>query len=297
MPFLGETAALTAAFFWGFGAFLFENAGNRIGALATNLLRLFFACCLLSFTLFLQQGHFFPLGADHEQMLWLGASGIVGLAMGDAALFYAIVILGPRLAILLLSLAPVITTLIAWIFLGERLTWPALSGITITLCAIIWVVSEPHGKSPIRGSKTVGVILGIIAAIGQGVGVILAKRGLTGNIDALSATLLRMLPATAVMWLIAIIVGQAAPTLRSLKNKHAAIAVTIGSLIGPYIGVWLSIVAVKHTEAGVASTLLATVPILIIPLEFLIHKRKPTPRALMGTILAVVGIALLFLRH
>jgi drug/metabolite transporter (DMT)-like permease len=296
MPYTGEFAALTAAFFWGFGALLFESAGTRIGAFATNLLRLVLACFFLSVTLYFQAGFFFPLHASMENHLWLGLSGIIGLAIGDGALFYAIVILGPRLSTLLLSLAPPITTIIAWIFLGETLGFMAIAGISLTLLAIIWVVSEKHKAEHIRGSKALGVLFGIVAALGQGVGVILAKMGLTGNIDSLSATLLRMVPATVGLWLVALLTRQARPSILALKNKMTALIILGGALFGPYIGVWLSVVAVKYTKAGIASTLLSTVPILIIPLDFFVHRRKPSLRAIVGTILAVAGIALIFAR-
>lgn len=296
MPFIGETAALTAAFFWGFGALLFEGAGTRVGALTTNLLRLLLACLFLSLTLFCQSGVLFPLHIPLENFLWLGSSGIIGLAMGDAALFYAIVILGPRLSTLLLSLAPPITTIFAWLFLGEQLGLMAIVGITLTFGSIIWVVSERHGKEYIRGSKLTGVVLGFIAALGQGIGVILAKKGLTGDIDSLSATLLRMVPATLVMWSVALCIRQVKPAIVAMRDKLTALFIFGGALLGPYIGVWLSIVAVKYTEAGVAATLLATVPILLIPMEFVVHKRRPSMRAVIGTLLAVAGIALIFLR-
>ncbi|MDZ7314745.1 MAG: DMT family transporter [candidate division KSB1 bacterium] len=296
MPYLGETAALTAAFFWGFGALLFENAGKRIGALPTNLLRLVLACIFLSATLYAQRGVLIPLDAPPHSMKMLGLSGLVGLALGDGALFYAIVILGPQLSTLLLSLAPPITTITAWIFLNEKLSPTAVSGIVLTFLAIVWVIKNPRDKAVYRGSKTLGVALGLIAALGQGLGVILAKQGLSGDLDALSATLLRMLPATIVMWLFALITRQAKPAVATLKNRKAALIVLAGALLGPYLGVWLSIVAVKYTEAGVAATLLSTVPIMLIPLEFLFYGRKPTWRSLIGTLAAVFGVALIFAR-
>ena len=296
MPFIGEFAALAAAFFWGFGALLFEAAGTRIGAFQTNLLRIIIGSLLLSLTLFLQTGAFFPIHASRSNYIWLGLSGIVGLAIGDGALFYAIVILGPRLSTLLLSLAPPVATLIAWIFLGESLEFLALLGIIITITAIAWVVSEKHGDEHIRGSKTAGVILGIVAALGQGVGVILAKMGLAGGIDALSATLIRMLPAAVMLWGVAIFTRHAGSSMLALKDKFSALAVVGGSIVGPFVGVWLSIVAVKYTEAGVATTLLATVPILLIPMEYVVHKRTPSLRAALGAVLAVVGVGLIFLR-
>jgi drug/metabolite transporter (DMT)-like permease len=296
MPFIGEIAALVAAFFWAFGALLFETAGRRIGAFQTNLLRILIGTILLSLTLYVQIGVFFPMDANQDNYFWLGLSGIVGLAIGDGALFYAIVILGPRLSTLLLSLAPPITTIVAWIFLGESLELLAVIGIVVTISAIAWVVSEKHGDEHIRGSKTLGVILGIVAALGQGIGVILAKVGLGGGIDSLSATLLRMLPATVALWGVAVLTRHAAPAVLALKDKYIALIVVIASIVGPFIGVWLSMVAVKYTETGIASTLLSTVPILLIPMELIIHKRAPSLRGILGAILAVIGVGLIFMR-
>jgi len=296
MPYIGEIAALSAAFLWGGTALAFSAAGRRIGGFATNLLRIGLAVIFLSTTLFFQTGSFFPSRASQSQMLWLGASGIIGLAIGDGALFISFVIIGPRLSILLLSLAPPITAVLAWLFLDERLGIIAIAGIFLTIGGIFWVVSEKTAAEELRGSKTKGIFLGIIAALGQGIGIIFAKNGLHGNLDALSATLLRMLPAAIAVWLVAILFGHALKTLQSLKDKKAALATLGGSVFGPYIGVWLSVVAVKYTEAGVAATLLATVPIAIIPMDMLVHKTKPSLRALIGTVVTVLGVALLFLR-
>ena len=296
MPLIGEIAALTAAFFWGFGTLLFESAGRRIGAFQTNLLRILLACIFLSITLYFQAGLFFPTNASATDSFWLGLSGIIGLAIGDGALFYAIVILGPRLSTLLLSMAPPITTIVAWLFLDEKLGLTAILGISITFAAIIWVVAEKHGDEHIRGSKTTGVLFGFIAALGQGLGVILAKLGLTGNIDSLSATLLRMVPAAIGLWAVALLTRQAKSAIVAMRDKMSALFVFGGAIVGPYIGVWLSLVAVKYTKAGIASTLLSTVPILIIPIEFIVHRRKPSIRAIVGTGLAVLGIAMIFMR-
>ncbi len=296
MPFIGEIAALTAAFFWGFGALLFESAGTRIGAFQTNLLRILLACIFLSMTLYFQAGVIFPVHATMHNHFWLGFSGIIGLAIGDGALFYAIVILGPRLSTLLLSMAPPITTIVAWLVLGEALSVMAIVGISVTFAAIVWVVSEKYGNEHIRGSKSLGILFGFIAALGQGLGVILAKVGLSDGLDSLSATLLRMIPAAVALWGVALVTRHAKTTVLAMRNKTVALIILGGAVFGPYIGVWLSIVAVKYTEAGIASTLLSTVPILIIPLDFLVNRRKPSWRAVVGTILAVAGIAMIFLR-
>ncbi len=295
MPYLGEIAALTAVFLWSSTAILFETIGKRIGAFNTNLMRLTLASILLCVTLFVQYGYFFPVAASSDQKFWLGLSGIIGLGLGDAALFTCLVILGPRLATLLLSLAPVFTTALAWIFLGEHLSLVALGGIALTFLGIYWVVNE---KSPEHHPhiKLKGVILGIIAALGQGAGVILAKYGFRTEIDALSATILRMIPATLVMWLAAILLRRVAPMKVFFTDKKSARYILIASVIGPFLGVWLANVAVKYTEAGIAATLLAIVPIIVIPMIWVLRGTRPTARAWVGTLIAVTGVALIFLR-
>jgi drug/metabolite transporter (DMT)-like permease len=292
---IGQIAALTAAFFWGGTAILFSAAGRRIGAFATNLLRILLASLFLCSTLWLTTGHFLPMHATAEQIKWLSISGIVGLALGDAALFSCMVTLGPRIATLLLSLAPPITTLVAWIFMGEKLNAMAVAGIVVTLAGIYWVVMEEH-SDPVHGSKTKGIVMGLLAAIGQGVGIIFAKKAFSSEIDPLSATVLRMLPAMIALWSVALFRGRIVEVFKTLANRKAALATLGGTIFGPFLGVWLSIVAVKYTEAGVAATLLATVPVIVIPYTMIIYKTRPSLRTLVGTSITIAGVAMLFLR-
>jgi drug/metabolite transporter (DMT)-like permease len=154
---------------------------------------------------------------------------------------------------------------------------------------------EEHGD-PVHGSKTKGIIMGLLAAVGQGVGIIFAKKALTTEIDPLSATVLRMLPAMIALWSVALFRGRIGEVFKTLSDRKAALATLGGSIFGPFLGVWLSIVAVKYTEAGIAATLLATVPVIIIPYTMIIYKTKPSLRTLVGTSITMVGVAMLFLR-
>ncbi len=297
MPYIGETAALAGAFFWGICAIMFEIAGKRIGTYNTNLVRLVMACVLLCITLFATKGMFFPIHANMQNIFWLGLSGFVGLVLGDGALFKSLVILGSHRTTLILSLAPPITTVIAWIFLGETLGLIALIGITVTIWGIFWVVSEhKDGEEKIHGSKLKGIIFGLIGATGQAVGLVLAKYGLQNDIDPLSATILRMVPSALILMIMGISAGRTRKILLAIRDNKGMLAAFGGAVFGPYLGVWLSVVAIKYTKTGIASTLMATVPIVIIPMLYFVYKEKPTLRAFIGTVITVAGIALLFLR-
>lgn len=295
MPHQGEIAALIAVVLWSSTAILFETVGKRTGPFQTNLMRLILACLFLGVTLLVQEGTFFPVAASREQKLWLGLSGVVGLALGDSAFFASLVILGARLSTLLLSLSPVFTTAFAWFFLGEHLSMTGLAGIAITFTGIFWVVNEASDEHHPR-VKFKGILLGILAAIGQAGGVILAKYGFRTEIGALPATMLRMVPAALVMGIAAVVLRQVTPMKVYLTDRQAGLYVLIASILGPFLGVWLANVAVKYAEAGVAATLLAMVPVLLIPLVWIVRGHRPTIRAITGTLIAMAGVALIFLR-
>ncbi len=294
--YLGEVAALTAAFLWGGSTLVFEKTGKKMGSFTTNLLRIIIGLLLMCLVLYLKKGYLFPLQASRDQIFWLGLSGIVGLAIGDGALYMSLVVIGPRLATLLLSLAPPIAAILAWIFIDEQLSAMAIGGIVVTVMGIVWVVNERNVPENITGSKFKGILFGIIAAVGQATGVLLVKYGFRENLDALSATILRMLPATLFLLFIALLRGQLIKIVRSMNNRQDALLIFFGSIIGPFLGVWLSIVAVKYTKAGIAATLLATVPITVIPLVIIIKKQNPSLRAVLGALVAVAGVALIFMR-
>lgn len=138
-------------------------------------------------------------------------------------------------------------------------------------------------------------MFGLGAALGQALGLFFSKKGLADNFPALSGNLIRILFATITIWLIPIFQGRVADSIKKLSNPKARLGILGGALFGPYLGVWLSLVAVQNTYIGIASTLMALPPIFLLPLAHWIFKEKITPRAIFGTIIAILGVALLFL--
>ncbi len=297
--YLGEIAALTTAVCWTFTAIFFTQAGRRVGSVVVNRTRLVFAVIFLATTHWLVLGTPLPLDAAPERWFWLGLSGIVGLTLGDAFLFQSYVWVGPRLGMLMMSLAPVISTVLAWIFLGETLSPVQIAGIGLTIGGVAWVVLERGSAAngqPRDRSYTLGILAGLGAATGQALGLILAKKGLGGDFPALSGNLMRMLSATATMWLFTLLAGQAGPTLRRLNADRGAIRfITGGAIFGPFLGVWLSLVAIQLTQIGIASTLMALPPVLLLPISYFFFHEQITWRAVLGTVAAIVGVAILFL--
>ncbi len=295
---MGELAALATAVLWTLTSIFFTIGGREVGSVVVNRVRLALAIVFLMFTHLILQGTLFPVLVEPERWFWLGLSGIIGLVVGDAFLFQAFVLVGPRLSMLMMSLVPVISTVIAWVFLGERLSWLEIGAVSLTVSGIAWVVLE-RDNNPIevdRRQYILGILAGLAGAVGQALGLVAAKKGLAGDFSVLSGVLIRMVIAAVVMWGLAAVQGQIRPTLSALRrNPYALKMIVAGSVVGPFLGVWVSLIAVNLARVGIAATLMALTPILILPAAHWVFKEKISARAIFGTVVALAGVTLIFM--
>ncbi len=300
---MGEIAALATSLCWSLNSIQFTFAGRRVGSRVVNRVRLAVAVVFLSLAHLLLYGKLWPVQAELHRWGWLGLSGAIGLILGDGALFHAFLLIGPRKSMVLMTLVPVISTVAAWVLLGETLLPIEVMAILITVGGIAWVVleREPEQSSDDRDTekrtrkRILGMLLGIAGATGQALGLVAAKRGLAGSFPALSATVIRMVVAAAVIWLSTLLRGQVGPTWQALGDKRARLWLLGGAFIGPFIGVWLSLIAVRTAPVGIASTLMALSPIMLIPFDHWVFDETITPRSIMGTAVALGGAAIIFL--
>jgi drug/metabolite transporter (DMT)-like permease len=298
-PFAGELAGLGTALFFACGATFFTFSSRLVGSQVINRGRLLAATLMLLVAHTLIYGGAVPRMATSDRWFWLGLSGVIGLTLGDAALFQAFVQVGTRLTVLVFSTAPVIAAVLGFLFLDEHLTSIQLLGMAVSLGGVLWVVSEQQGE-PLTGAARrnylSGLFFAFLGALGQALGAITAKFGLEGNFPALSAQIIRMLAATLAIWLIALFQKQVRSSLDELRSKPRATGyMLLGAIFGPVIGVFLSLVAIQYTEVGVASTLIAMVPIFLLPIGYFVFREKVSPRGIFGTLLALAGVAILFL--
>jgi drug/metabolite transporter (DMT)-like permease len=253
------------------------------------------ATVLLAITMLLLNISFY---ISLNQLIYLTLSGIVGLTIGDSFLFRAFKDMGPRVSLLIYSLNPAVATFLAVLLFGETLSWLSLLGIGLTLAGIIMVVLEKpkENKSIFKVSAT-GVFFAFMAAVGQASGLIFAKYAfMEADIHSFTATFYRIL--TAVVLLL-----PSAYVLKRYKNPFKLYAqdmktlsrLSIGSITGPYLGITLSFIAVSSTKIGIASTLLSTVPIMILPMSAIVYKEKLSLTSILGAVVAVAGISLLFI--
>lgn len=296
--YVGEIAALGTACCWSVGSIFFTISSRKIGHNTVNRLRLVVGLVLLMAAHYALTGRVFPGSLTNEHWLWFGLSGIIGFAIGDTLLFRAFVLVGPRISMLMMALVPVFSTLIAWLFLNELLAFTDIVAIAVTIAGICWVVlSRPRTPRPHRQKDhyVLGLLCAIGGALGQAVGLILSKKGLLTGLMPLSGNILRISTAILVIWCITILTRSVPHTMESLKNHKAIYAMCGGAFLGPFLGVWLSLIAVDHAYVGIASTLMALPPVFLIPLSRWIFKEKITVGSVLGTVVAMVGVALIFL--
>ncbi len=300
---LGELAALLTTVFWTITALSFETASKRIGSMHVNLLRLGLATVFLSVFSYFHRGLFLPTDADLHTWVWLAVSGIVGFIIGDYCLFKAFTITGARVAMLMMTLAPVFAALAAWAIIGEIMAPTSILAMIITLSGIALVIfTRTDGKSPKLGAKNKtfkmsyplkGIILGVIAAAGQGVGLVLSKYGMR-DYDPFSASHIRVISGFVGFAFLFFVLRKYKELPASFRDAKAMKWLLVGSIFGPFLGVSFSLMAVQHTAAGIAQTIMSLTPVLIIPPAVLINKEKVTGREILGAIIAVSGVVLFF---
>ena len=297
MDFIGEIAALGTSFFFAFTSLIFASAGRMVGSQVTNRIRLIFALIYLVILNVILFRAPLPFSAEPSRWIWLGLSGVIGLSLGDSFYFQSLISVGPRLGSLLLSLAPIFGSVIAWTFFGETLTTLQITGILLALAGIGWVVmshEEPPGTP--HGHTKLGVFFGVLAGLGQAVGLVLSKQGMFGEFSPFQANAIRMFTALLFTWTWTVIEGKAGATITTLREKPRVIGlIALGALVGPVLGVSSSLLAVQHVEIGVASTLMALPPVILLPISYFVFKEKVGWQAVAGTILAIAGVAVLFL--
>ncbi len=296
--FAGELAALGTAISWSIGSNFFAAAGQRMGSVVLNRLRITVGFLLLSLALLATRGAPWPVWATHAQVGWLAASGLVGFVFGDTWYFRSLVILGPGRAALMASSAPIFTMVFAALLLHEHPGPLALLGTAMTLAGIAWVLLDRVRVrgTHVEGSVAMGVFAGILAAMGQAGGYVLSKTALRTGIDPLSATLLRVGAATVAIWILAAAERAVPATVGALRDRRAAGFMVGGAIFGPFLGVTMSLVAIRYIDTGVAASITAIYPIFTMLIASRFHGERLTWRALLGAALAVAGVVVLFLR-
>ena len=303
--YTGELISIGVAFSWTATALLSEFGSKRLGNLTLNVLRMGLAIVFSMVLFVVASGSLLPSMASPQAVGWMLLSGVVGYVIGDFCLFQSYIIIGSRLGQLFMTLAPLAAAFMAWVTLCERLTSMGVVAMLITLSGISITIlgrSEHHLLAlnmPMRG-----VLFAVGAAVCQGIGLVLSKIGMEHYAVAadvpswlvpFNANFYRCIAGIVGFMLLLVVRGehnQLSHAVHDAKGLSVAVATTI---FGPFVGVGFSLMAVQHTAAGIASTLMATTPIIILLPAHLLFHETISWRAVAGAVISVVGVGLFFL--
>jgi len=292
----GEFAALAVAIFWTITALAFESASRKVGSLTVNILRLSLAFFFIGFFTLISRGHFLPVDASMHNWLWLALSGVVGLVLGDYYLFRSYHLIGSRFSMLIMTLAPPLAAIFGYFILGESLNIMQMAGMVI----VIFGISLAIFNKPVRGERLsfkiapAGLLFAFIGALGQGLGIVLSKYGMEGY-DPFASTQIRIIAGVIGFSIVITGMRRWGNVVAAIKNPPAMKALMLGAFFGPFLGISFSLLSVKHTQAGIASTIMAIVPVLILAPAAWIYKEKITAVEIAGAIISVAGVAFFFI--
>jgi drug/metabolite transporter (DMT)-like permease len=292
---LGELAAVAAAVLWTLSTLAWTSSGRRIGALAVSFHRLLITCVFLAVYGGLVHGRCLPTDASGETWLILGLSGLMGFFVCDLCAFKALLMIGPRLTLLLQALSPPTAAIISWIVMGETLVARQWLAMVVTISGITWVVLERQahpGAARSERPSAAGILLAVTAAVAQAIAMMLSRRGI-GQYDAFAATFIRVLAAIPGYVVLLTVLGRWPAVFGAVRDARAMAIVTVGCVVGPFLGVAVCMVALRHSPTGVVATIVNTMPVLILPFAILMYRERVSFRAAAGALVTVIGVGLM----
>ena len=311
MAHTGELISLLVAVCWTATALFADIASHRLGSMTVNVIRLVLASVFLGLLLWVTIGSPWPVYADRQAWMWLALSALVGYVFGDYCLFNSYLLIGARFGQLFMTLAPPIAAIAGWVLLGETMTWKSWLAMFVTICGIaLSILSRGGGAGMVKLNLPLkGVLLGIGAGMGQGIGLVLSKIGMQfyeGAIPADAPAMMdQMLPFASTM-IRALVGGTGFVCLMALqrdlgrfktavKDRKGMRFAILTTIFGPVIGVSLSLMAVQYANAGIASTLMALTPVLIFFPYTIIYKQPVRLKEVLGVLISMAGVAMFFL--
>ncbi len=307
MQYIGELISIGVAFSWTATALLSEYGSKRMGNLTLNVSRMVITLIFSGILFWATGGSPLPAGASTEAYLWMMLSGLVGYVIGDYCLFQCYIIIGSKFGQLFMTLAPITAAIMAWFTLGQEIHATAMLAMAVTLAGIAITVlgRGDHHKLSLK-LPLAGVLFAIGAAVCQGVGLVLSKIGmnhyqatltsdLPGWLLPFHANFFRCVTGTIGFLLLMAVHEGFAPLRKGIHDRKGMATAVLTTIFGPFVGVGASLLAVQYTAAGIASTLMALTPIIIILPAYWIFKQPITVKSLLGALISVIGVSLFFL--
>jgi drug/metabolite transporter (DMT)-like permease len=293
-----DLLALGAAVCWASASLISVSPSRHLGAFAFTRWRMLLVAMML-WAVALVSGGWRSLASDSWRIMAL--SGLIGIFIGDTALFAAMNRLGPRRSGVLFATHAMFSALLGFWLLGERMSLQATWGSVLTMAGVISAIllgrdrDDQHAWEADRGHVGVGIALGLLAALCQAVGSLIAKPLMTNDLDPIAASAVRVSVACAahfiLLWL-GLPVARAHQTL----TLHVLAQTALNGFVAMGVGMTLVLLALQSGDVGMVAILSSVSPVLLLPLLWLRLGRAPAPGAWVGAGLTVLGTALILLR-
>ena len=312
----GLIAATTASMFWAVSVVLYRRVGRIMPPVMLNMTKGLAAVVILTLIML---GEWVIIGLFGDAEAWpafrhlsnlswfmiglMALSGVIGIGLGDSLFFAGLNRMGARRMLLLFTINPAITVLVAWVFMGEPLVAWQLVGVALTCGGVAWVIAERNSEKSDGHVDPLGILFGLVAASCQATGVLMSRYVFEqGEMTAVSSAWLRLAAGSVVLILLLPMDkllkdpgGEAHHHPAHPSRSNAAIMFTAALMLGTVGGIWLMQIAVKQSDrVGIASTLLSTSPLFILPIVAMLGEHI-SKRAVFGAIISIAGIALLYL--
>lgn len=308
MQYLGELISIGVAFSWTATALLSEMGSKRMGNVTLNFVRMAITLVFSAILFWVVTGSPLPAKASGEAYMWMMLSGLVGYVIGDFCLFQCYIIIGSKFGQLFMTLAPITAAIMAWFTLGQEIRPMGIVAMVVTLTGIaITVLGRGDGSHRLSLKLPLnGVLFAIGAAVCQGVGLVLSKIGMDHYEASLAApcepwilpfyaNVFRCLAGITGFFLLLAFREGFTSLRKNVTNRTSMTVATLTTIFGPFVGVGCSLLAVQYTSAGIASTLMALTPIIIILPAWWLFKQPITAKSVLGALISVTGVSLFFL--
>lgn len=289
---LGEIAALLAALCWTINSIIIEKKGRRFTPNSLNLGKMLFALIIYVIYTILSNKISLVINMDPRSRIFLILSGLIGFSFGDTFLFHAFQKIGARLTLLIFTFSPVLTAIFSLFLFGEVLNLKNILGMVLVLFGIALVILNGNGDKNIKVDK-VGIVFAFIASLGQAIGLIFSKAGMA-IVDPMIATEQRLVGGLMGMLILSFFQKDFKNFKNALSSPDGRFTIFSSAFLATSIGVGLSMVSLKLTKAAIASTLMSTTPIMIIPILVFFFKERVNKVEFFGALISVLGVALLF---
>jgi len=281
-----------------------HRSAKLIGGTEANFWRL--SCATVFLGIF---SYAFGIGLSGEAFPLFLLSGILGIGLGDVALFQALPRLGSRLSMLLIQcLTAPMAALLEWLWLGTILSArQIICGLTILVGVGIALTPSEHLKLS-RRELWIGTSAALLAALGGAFGAVLSRKAYAvahlanEPISGANAAFQRLTGGLFIGGMCLLFVKRREFRIQASASREMIVEVSkrkwrgvwpwvlANSLAGQTLGVSCMQWAFETTPTGLVLAVIATTPIVVIPFAYLFEGERPTVQSIIGGLIGVAGV-------